>query len=168
MLSSVNLFNEHDKIVWRWTPNGKYSVSSAYECQFRGVISLFLAMDIWRARAEPKCKFFVWLALHNRILTADNMVKRNWDCNPTCPLCYCQSETAEHLLCAYNYTEALWCSIANRFSLPDYTLMTSRGNPVEWVRFLSSQGDKQHKRKQLGILSTFWWNIWKERNRRIF
>jgi hypothetical protein len=35
MLSSVNLSNNHDEIIWRWTSNGQYSVSSAYECQFR-------------------------------------------------------------------------------------------------------------------------------------
>jgi hypothetical protein len=46
MLSSVNLSNEHVKIVWRWTPNDQYSISSAYGCQFRGAMSLFPAMDI--------------------------------------------------------------------------------------------------------------------------
>jgi hypothetical protein len=44
------------------------------------------------------------------------------------------------------YVIALWCSIANHFSLLDYNLMTSKGNPREWVRFLSSQGNKQLKR----------------------
>jgi hypothetical protein len=32
MLSTVNLTSDHDEITWRWTPNGKYSVSSTYEC----------------------------------------------------------------------------------------------------------------------------------------
>jgi hypothetical protein len=56
---------------------GEYSVASAYECQFLGSFAQIPAMPIWRALAEPKCKFFGWLALHDKILTADNMIKRN-------------------------------------------------------------------------------------------
>jgi hypothetical protein len=108
------------------------SVSSTYECQFRGAISLFPAMDIWRAKAEPKWNFFfAWLALHNKILTADNMVKRKWDCNPIFLLCYCQPETVVHLLTECNFSKALWQTIANPFGLPVYSTLVSKGNPVE-------------------------------------
>jgi hypothetical protein len=96
------------------------------------------------------------------------MAKRNWDCNPTFPLCYYQPETTNHLLADCNFTEALWQSIASLFDLPDYNRMKSKGDLVEWVRYLTSQGSKHWKRKCLGILSTFWWTVWKERNRCIF
>jgi hypothetical protein len=39
---------------------------------------------------------------------------------------------------------------------------------VEWVQYLFSYGTKQTRRKNVGILFTFWWLIWKERNKRIF
>jgi hypothetical protein len=42
------------------------------------------------------------------------------------------------------------------------------GGPVGWVSLLSSIGNKTQKRANLGLLFTFWWNVWKERNRRIF
>jgi hypothetical protein len=58
-LSIVQLTNQPDGIIWRWTPDGKYSVASAYECQFQGTTGVFPATSICQAMTEPKCKFFV-------------------------------------------------------------------------------------------------------------
>ncbi|GJM88808.1 hypothetical protein PR202_ga05374 [Eleusine coracana subsp. coracana] len=63
-----------------------------------GATYQFPAKALWGAKTEPKCRFFTWLALHNRALTADNLAKKNWPCEPTCPLCYCIPETTQHLL----------------------------------------------------------------------
>jgi hypothetical protein len=72
-LEPVQLNHEKDIIKWRWTDDGIFSVSSAYNCQFKGLISQFPSTPIWKPRVEPKCRFFDWLALHAKILTADNM-----------------------------------------------------------------------------------------------
>ena len=40
---------------------------------------------VWRNWAPPKCKFFAWLVLQNRIWTADRLVKRGWPNQGTCP-----------------------------------------------------------------------------------
>jgi hypothetical protein len=81
-----------------WTIDGKYSVASAYDCQFRGSIVLFTALSIWQATTDPKCKFFAWLMMHDRVLTADNMMKKNWPCDLDCSLCLCMQETTEDML----------------------------------------------------------------------
>jgi hypothetical protein len=168
MLSTVTLHSEHDENVWRWMANGKYSVKSAYECQFNGAMAYFPTLDMWKGRAEPKYNFFAWLALHNKTPAADNMEKKNWPCNLTCPLCYCQPETADHLLTECNCTEALWHIIANRFDLPTYNMLMSKGRLLEWVSHFTSGGTRQTKRKKMCVLFIFWWHIWKERNSRIF
>jgi hypothetical protein len=49
--------------------------------KFKGAIIHFSALFIWHARTEPKCKFYAWLVMHDRVLTADNLMKRNWPCN---------------------------------------------------------------------------------------
>lgn len=77
LLSTVEMSDQADEITWKWMSDGKYSVVSAYKCQFLGAMTTLPAADIWRARAEPKCRFIAWLALHDRALTADNMAKRN-------------------------------------------------------------------------------------------
>jgi hypothetical protein len=62
-----------DTILWRWTADGKYSTSSAYKIQFTTNFCKMKICPIWKARTEPKCCFFTWTLLHNRILTADNL-----------------------------------------------------------------------------------------------
>jgi hypothetical protein len=112
-------------------------------------------------------QFFAWLALHNKILTTDNMAKEIWDCNPICPLCFCMPETADHLLTKCNFSKALWCALAPRLNLPQYNLLNSLGGPLEWVYHLAT-GSSSSRRKRLGLIFFIWWNLWKERNRRIF
>jgi hypothetical protein len=35
---------------------------------------------IWQATSEPKCRFLAWLAVHDKVLTANNMLKENDPC----------------------------------------------------------------------------------------
>jgi hypothetical protein len=100
-------------------------------------------------------------------MTIDNMLKRNWECNPVCSLCLCFHETAEHLLVECNFSEAVWNSVASRFALPDYGIMITAGGPGSWVANLLRLGSKRQKRRKLVILFMMWWEIWKERNRRM-
>lgn len=164
----VSLTEQKDVIYWKWTADGQYSVASAYECQFLGAMTSLLATDIWIAATKPRCKFFACLVLHNRVLTADNMTKRNWSCNLTCPLCYSEQETVAHLTTECNYTEALWNRIAAIYNLPNYASMPTVGESIEWVRSILSMGGKKDKKKNLCILFSFRWQLWKERNRHIF
>jgi hypothetical protein len=75
-LASVALSDQDDRITWRWTRDGKYTVSSAYDVQFRGAYARFPASRVWKCIADPKVKFFLRLVLHDKILTADNMLKK--------------------------------------------------------------------------------------------
>jgi hypothetical protein len=43
-----------------------------------------------------------------------------------------------------------------------------KGRLLKWVLHMTSEGSKQVKRIKMGTLSTFWWNIWKKRNHRVF
>jgi hypothetical protein len=72
-LSPVTLSDQHDQIFWVWTKDGKYSVASAYDCQFMGSYGKLPAPYVWKALTEPKSRFFTWLVLHDKVLTADNM-----------------------------------------------------------------------------------------------
>jgi hypothetical protein len=120
-LAPQSLSNHSGKITWKWTTHGQYSAASTYECQFLGSMSAFSDINLWKAVAEQKMKFFAWLVFHDRVLTTDNMAKRGWECNPMCSFCYCQFETTTHLLCHCNYAEVVWNLVAVRFSLPIYS-----------------------------------------------
>jgi hypothetical protein len=92
-LAEVNLTDQNDSIHWRWTANGKFTVASAYKCQFNGSMTTLPASDIWRSFTDHKSKFFAWLIMHNKILTVDNMFKKLWPCDPYCSFCLCCQET---------------------------------------------------------------------------
>jgi len=62
---------QSDRFVWKWSPDGKYSASSAYRAFFHGSTNLPGAKELWRTKAPPRVKFFFWLALHRRLWTAD-------------------------------------------------------------------------------------------------
>lgn len=58
-----------DKFVWNWETGGVYSSRSCYRSFFGGRVGMAGALQIWRSRAPPKCRFFLWLAARNRQLT---------------------------------------------------------------------------------------------------
>jgi hypothetical protein len=122
---------------------------------------------LWRALSEPKCKFFAWLALHNKILTTDNMAKKKLGLQSICPLCFCMPEIVDHLLTKCNFPKALWHTLAQRLNLPQYNLLNSPGGPLEWVYHLATDSSSS-RRKRLGLVFFIWWNLCEERNRRIF
>jgi hypothetical protein len=44
-----------------------------------------------------------------------------------------------------------------------YEIMSQLGGPVDWVIMLSASGNKVIRRKRLGNLLFFWWQVWKEK-----
>jgi hypothetical protein len=46
-----------DTISWRWTADEQYSASSAYKIQFSSNHCKMKICPIWKAKAEPKCRF---------------------------------------------------------------------------------------------------------------
>jgi hypothetical protein len=111
---------------------------------------------------------YAWLLMHDWVLTADNLMKKHWPCNEFCALCYCLSESTEHLLTQCNYAEAVWNITADKFRIPFFTVLSGAGGPKQWVQSLLDAGTKKEKKRKLGVLFTFWWLTWKERNNRIF
>jgi hypothetical protein len=65
-----------DSITWKWTPYGNYSTRSAYRIQFKGSVAKFPRDHIWKAQTENKCKVFTWILIHGKILTANNLQKK--------------------------------------------------------------------------------------------
>ena len=110
-VTQVTLSEEDDVISWRWTADGEYTSKSAYLAQFNGSINTFNATAIWKAQAEGKHKFFAWLLVQSKILTADKLTARNWPCNPVCPLCDQSMESAEHLCLHCTFAQEVWVKV---------------------------------------------------------
>jgi mannosylglycoprotein endo-beta-mannosidase len=171
MIDEVHLdATTRDTIRWRLDASGEYTAKSAYLMQFTGAIDTDFCTSIWRCWAPGKCKFFMWTAAHNRILTADVLQRRGWENNYFCQLCFRNLETPWHLLTECSWTRKVWAALAARTKLP--SLQPSSWAEVatlpDWLQFcrINSSIDKRKGAQSLILLAT--WEIWRERNRRIF
>ncbi|KAG2540080.1 hypothetical protein PVAP13_9NG531714 [Panicum virgatum] len=158
MLRSTQLQqNQEDQIIWKLTASGKYTAASAYKAQFLGNVKAKRAQAIWKAWAPPKCKFFAWLINQNRVWTSDRLQRRGWPHNPSCPLCRSAPETALHLMADCRFTRRVWSLIASWTAQPTLhpQLWMPSENTLQWCDSL-----------QLSLLVI--WEIWCERNARVF
>lgn len=162
------LNDSDDTISWRWTADGQYTTSSAYQIQFATNFSKMKISPIWKAKAEPKCRFFAWTLLHKRVLTADNLQKRGWPSNPICCLCNSSPETSVHLCKDCTFTEKVWDKIMNWTNLSFLQGTQNSGSLYTWWKSLRNRCSKDTRKFFDGLMIYFWWHIWLERNRRVF
>lgn len=82
LLSQVTLLNgTEDTISWKRNNAAIYLAKSAYLFQFIGSQPDNVFLLNWKASALPKQKFLGWLILHHKVLTAENMLIRHWECD---------------------------------------------------------------------------------------
>lgn len=157
----LDLTSEHeDQIVWTLESSGKYSARSAYEIQFSGHITSNFPKLIWKAWATPRCKFFIWLLLQNRVWTAARLQLWGWRKNYFCALCERNLETATHLFIEFWTLVAMWSDYNNL----QPASWTEHGDMEEWFMAMTEGGTREAH--SLAILTL--WHIWKERNARVF
>ena len=168
MLQDVLLQPRPDVITWRWTASGIYSTASAYRCQFVGACPPFRTAKIWRAKTEPKCHYFAWLALHGKILTADNLALRGWPHDPICKLCMIHPETVQHLLLDCSFTSRIR-ELVFEWNGNIGVAPPPLGHTLDrWWDGMMAGIPKERRREASGVFIYSMWGTWKERNRRVF
>jgi hypothetical protein len=103
----VQLGEAEDTIVWQFTPDGKYLVSSAYKIQFTGLVVDNRWSIIWMAKVEQKCRFFIRLMLQIRLQTFDRIIKQGGQADPICKL-HATAESILHLFANCAYAAGVW------------------------------------------------------------
>jgi hypothetical protein len=159
-----------DSINWKWTQDGSYSTRSAYRIQFKGSYGRFWTEQIWRAHAENKCKVFTWILLQEKILTADNLQKRGWPHQEHCALCNGPLETGLHLCLLCPFAKAVWNIVLSWEHFDDLHLQPLSDPPhiYIWWEDAARRVPRTERRRFNGVVIYTFWNLWKERNRRIF
>lgn len=112
--------------------------------------------------------FMVWRLLNNRLLTLDQLLKRNIQIQDQHSLCcFCRNclETSQHLFLKCVETSSIWCAIFKWMGMS--TLL-----PNDVVAHLYQVGSqikgKKAKRWRWLIWFIGWWKIWNQRNNIIF
>ena len=154
--------------MWTTSNNGIYNVKDGYRVILnsqdleRVDIPLKLCWDI---SCLPKVGFFLWLAIQNRILTTNRLYILSIQGPSRCVLCKQNFEDVDHILYNCPYSQTCWEWLR-------YMLGWSTPLPKSLSDLLRSWPTTMVK----GVYNKLWnispsivmWEIWKERNRRIF
>lgn len=156
-----------DRFVWRWSPCGSYTASSAYRAFFYGRSELARARYVWKAAVPPKLKFIFWLALHGRIWTADRRRRHGLQQEATCSLCDQEDETRDHLLSSCTVTREIWAWLLNHVGLQQLTPVHTSVTADWWLQTRKAVPANQ-RRAFDSVVMIVSWVVWNERNARIF
>jgi hypothetical protein len=107
-----------DKICWIPTKRKSFEVKSSYQVlsSNSNVRASFPWKGIWKTKAPPRVAFFVWTAVLGKILTLDNLRKRQVIVMEWCCLCKTSGESIDHLflhcvvVCVFS---VVWCSLGD-------------------------------------------------------
>ena len=158
-----------DDITWKFEANGEYSAGSAYRAQFLGSTSTVMNKTIWKVWAPPKVKFFSWLAIQNRIWTADRLQKRGWENCGLCALCRRANETSGHLFFKCQFILCIWRMVKAWLGLGALEMNrwgTERNIKCWWTSM--SKPNTTNRKAMASLTMLVCWVIWNERNARVF
>lgn len=151
---------DSDKISWKWTKTGLFCVKTTYD---------HLTSDdygdaytrLWKAKIPYKIKIFLWLLEKGATLTKDNMVKRNWNGDPTYRFC-CAVETIDHLFFQCPTTRVVWGIIAHCIGASNIPINLHQF--WNWITICLPNVKHIHT---FG-LAAICWATWKDRNKACF
>jgi hypothetical protein len=108
--------------------------------------------------------FFVWLAALGKILTIDNLRKKNMVLINRCEMCKRDEETIDHLLLYCECTQVLWNAFFSRFGL-------TWAMPCGVANLLQCWWSGAHSRSAMVwtiVPHCIMWCLWSELNMRFF
>jgi hypothetical protein len=95
------------------------------------------ARQVFHVRQSP------WLPVLGKSSTLDNLMKKNWRCDPCSPLCYCEPETNNHILTKCNFAAAVWDKVALDFQVHLEIKPFLKGNTLGWITAATKTGSRQ-------------------------
>ncbi|WVZ92280.1 hypothetical protein U9M48_038358 [Paspalum notatum var. saurae] len=168
-IQNVHLSPQSDSITWRLSLTGEYTAKSAYDAQFFGSYSAYQWEKIWKAKVEPKCRFFMWLLLQQKILTSDKILRRGGQANPICQLCRTEQESALHMVANCSFAKLICSQVAQRMNLLLPVLQQPATRIKQWwLQMIGREPDADKARYREQAVIYLVWNLWKERCRRLF
>ncbi|KAJ4790934.1 RNA-directed DNA polymerase (reverse transcriptase)-related family protein [Rhynchospora pubera] len=149
-------------LSWRWTNSGCYTSACAYFALADPGVRSPYYLKLWKLKAPPRVKIFLWLLLQDMLLTQQNLLIRNWLANEGCPCCLARPlESAIHLFLHCPFAIAIWNRVRSLYNLQ--ALIFNEDLPAFWLQNRPATG---------AAWDTIWaattWTIWKERNNRTF
>ena len=96
ILNVVFLSHEEDELIWKFNPNGLFSMSSMYVNDF-GEHPQPCWAKAWFKGMTPKVNIFFWILLQDFFYTLNNLLKRGFNIVNRCYLCKNDVESVNHI-----------------------------------------------------------------------
>eukprot|EP00253_Pinus_taeda_P002669 PITA_02669 len=163
--------NEEDS--WGWGQTGVYSAKQGY-LQMQGKKDSAHPEGVWKQIWEcfsiPKINFFFWTLFQNKILTGENLCKRNIAGPHRCVFCKKALETSAHIFLECEFAQKTWTSFLAGLNV------SSPANCSITEMFLTWKAKYPHRIAAKSLWSKVWvavpkyvcWKVWLSRNEIIF
>ncbi|XP_057248296.1 putative ribonuclease H protein At1g65750 [Beta vulgaris subsp. vulgaris] len=150
-----------DELTWAYSKDGTYSVKTAYMLGKGGNLDDFHRVwnILWSLNVSPKVRHFLWRACTSSLPVRKVLQRRHLIDEAGCPCCAREDETQFHLFYRCPMSLKLWEELGSYILLPGIEDEAMCDTLVRW-----SQMDAKVVQKGCYIL----WNVWVERNRRVF
>jgi hypothetical protein len=154
-----------DRIRWSSSKKGLFEVKSFYKILSNSNAEVFPWKSIWRCKVPKRVAFFGWNAALGKILTHDNLRKRNIVVVEWCCLCKKNGESVDHLLLHCEVATYLWHSVFTLFGME--WVMPEK--VIDLFACWNQVGGRDLSRDiwRMAPLCVIWC-IWRERNARTF
>jgi hypothetical protein len=162
----LNSRARRDKLIWKWTADGKFSVRSAYAALHFGSHPIPGCDLIWETWAPLRVKLFMWLALKGRQWTADRRRRHGLQANEHCFLCDQQEETIAQLVVSCSFAQQIWWNVAT--TLQQQMVAVTPASILDWWTTWRQHWTRSERRGADSIFLLVAWELWKERNARCF
>jgi hypothetical protein len=84
---------------------------------------------LWKLQVPIKLILFMWLSLHDRILTGENFRRRGGIGPTACSLCLQDEETTQHLMVSCEITQQIWKEVCGLLKLNgNWNLLSLKDN----------------------------------------
>jgi hypothetical protein len=154
LASTIVFCEEEDALVWKFSSKGIYTSQSLYKViNIRGVIPIHTP-NIWSLNIPARIHFFHWLLFKNKVLTRDNLAKRQHVEDKRCLFCD-ELESSQHIFFDCVVAKKMWGIISD---IVGRDMGTSFQNiDVCWL--------SNRKFSAVNIISSAaLWGVWKLRN----
>jgi hypothetical protein len=151
---SIQFDGTTDSLIWKFEAKGVYSVSSLYAIvNFRGIMPVHIP-SVWKLKIPPRVYVFLWLLFYNKLLTRDNLHKRQELHDLSCVFCS-EEENIPHLFFDCVVARELWKQIS---------VITKIHGQVNLLAISSLWiCDKTHVVSNI-VHAAALWSLWKSRN----
>jgi hypothetical protein len=152
--------NTDGKDLWSYSWGPNFSANKIYKLHFEYIQAPPFTPWIWKSKCTPKFKTFFWLLANDRLNTKDLLLRKSFELNDNGLCCLCNDgllETRDHLFWKCSFSLQCWQSI-------DITIEDN----MDLSQMISAARSNFGKPFFFEAFATAAWNIWKQRNAKIF